>query len=65
MSLSNEDLTALVLEELSGRGFNYISGHSWMRQFVEAIATAVVAHITASADVVVTTGSSAGTYKVL
>lgn len=64
MALNAGVLKGLIVSELVNQGFVSTGGHARIEKMADAIATAVVAHITAAADVVVAGGSSAGTYKV-
>lgn len=64
MALSNESLEEKIISELQGKGFTTDGQHAFAGKMAVAIAKAVIDEITANADVVVTAGSSAGTYKV-
>lgn len=64
MALSTNVLKGLIVSELVNQGFVETGQHARIEKMAAAIAAAVVTHVTASADVVVTGGSSAGTYKV-
>lgn len=64
MSLSNSALKGLIVGEMTAQGIEVAGDHAWAEKLAEAVANAVVAHITASAQVTVSGGSSAGTYKV-
>lgn len=64
MALSASVLKGLIVTELAAQGFVATGQHARIEKMAAAIAAAVVAHITASANVVVPGGSSAGTYKV-
>lgn len=61
MALDSKDLSLKIQANLEADGFNIISQNM---KLCDAIAKAVVEHITASAEVPVDAGSSAGTYKV-
>jgi hypothetical protein len=64
MALSDSVLKELIVTEMESKGFVTSGEHARSEQLAEAIAKAVVSHITSSADVAVTAGSSAGSYKV-
>lgn len=64
MALNNRALTAMIVTQLEKQGFETTGEDSKAEELAEAIATAVVSHITASAEVTVAGGSSAGKYKV-
>lgn len=64
MALSNSTLKSMIVSELQALGFVTSGEHARAEQLAEAIANAVVSHITSSAEVAVTGGSSAGPYKV-
>lgn len=64
MALTNASLKARIVSELQAQGFVTEGEHVFTAQLAQAIANAVVAEIQASAEVPVTGGSSAGTYKV-
>lgn len=64
MALSSESLEAKIISELQAQGFTTDGTHAFAGKMAAAIAKAVIDEITANADVVVTAGSSAGTYKV-
>lgn len=64
MALSDSILKSMIVSELQAQGFVTGGEHARSEQLAEAIAKAVVAHITAAAEVPVTSGSSAGSYKV-
>lgn len=64
MALDSSTLSSLILSELESAGFTGSGQYSRAQELADAIAAAVVSHIQASADVTVTSGSSAGTYPV-
>ena len=64
MALSNSALKSEIISELQAQGFITSGEHARAEQMAEAIANAVVSHIKSSAEVAVTGGSSAGSYKV-
>lgn len=65
MALSGNTLGAKIAAELEAAGFLPKGEHTVNQPFWNAIGKAIVAHINESAEVPVTTGSSAGTYKVV
>lgn len=64
MALSSGSLEAKIIRELQAKGFITEGDHAYAGKMAAAIAKAVIDEITANADVNVTAGSSAGTYKV-
>lgn len=64
MALNSKTLKGMILTELEGKDFKTEGEHPMVAKLADAIAKAVVSHITASATVVVSEGSSAGSYKV-
>ncbi|MGL5285676.1 MAG: hypothetical protein ACRC8D_06015 [Aeromonas sp.] len=64
MALSGSTLGSLIASELKSVGFAPNGDHTVNQPFWDAIGRAIVAHIQASAEVPVTKGDSAGTYKV-
>ncbi len=64
MALSSGSLEAKIISELQAQGFITEGDHAYAGKMAAAIAKAVIDEITANADVIVTAGSSAGTYKV-
>ena len=64
MALNSSALKTLIISECNSRGFDVGNKHSRMDVLAEAIAVAVVKHITANAVVPVSGGSSSGNYKV-
>lgn len=63
MALSSGSLQGLIDSKLESAGLDF-NDKSSLKILTQAIAEAVVEHITASAQVAVTGGSSSGTYKV-
>ncbi|WP_302141740.1 hypothetical protein [Halomonas alkalicola] len=64
MALSKSSLEERVASELAALGATRQGEHSWVNRLAKAIANAVVDEIQSNAEVPVTGGSSAGTYKV-
>lgn len=64
MALSDSSLKGRIISELQAKGFVTEGEHAFVGKMAEAIAAAVVAEITSNAQVQVTGGSSAGSYKV-
>lgn len=64
MALASAALEGLIVSKLAAAGFDVSNEHAQIKVLANAIAEAVVEHITAAADVAVTSGSSAGSYKV-
>ncbi len=64
MALDGERLGGLIVAQLTGAGFVPVGQHQVSKPFWDAIGRAIVEEIKASAEVKVTAGSSAGTYKV-
>ncbi|WP_299144322.1 hypothetical protein [uncultured Vibrio sp.] len=64
MALSSQSLTDTIVSELKSKGFVTQGEHAQIANLAEAIARAVVTEITQNAQVTVTKGSSAGSYKV-
>ena len=64
MALSKESLKGKVVTELQAQGFNTEGTHAFAAKMAEAIANAVIDEITTNGQVIVTGGSSEGTYKV-
>lgn len=64
MALSKASLKEKLETELQAQGFVLDGEFAMAGRFAEAIANAVVDEITQNAQVPVTGGSSAGTYKV-
>tara|TARA_R100000789_G_scaffold84894_1_gene80604 strand:+ start:535 stop:732 length:198 start_codon:yes stop_codon:yes gene_type:complete len=64
MALSKSQLKTRIINEMKAQGANETGPFSWVEKMAEAISNAVVDEIQANAQVPVTSGSSAGTYKV-
>lgn len=64
MALSASKLEQLVLSKLQAAGFTTSGEHAKVGVIAKAVAESVVEHITADAQVPVSSGSSAGVYKV-
>ncbi len=64
MALNASALGHLIDAKLQAAGFKTVGQHAHVVTMSKAIAEAVVEHITAEAEVSVTSGSSSGTYKV-
>ncbi|EGR0992877.1 TPA: hypothetical protein NKV81_004482 [Vibrio parahaemolyticus] len=64
MALESSALEQLIVTKLNAAGFKTDGKHAHAKVMANAIAEAVVEHITGNAEVPVTGGSSAGTYKV-
>ena len=64
MAISKGSLKQKIETELKAKGFVLDGEFAMAGMMAEAIANAVVDEITQNADVKVTGGSSAGTYKV-
>lgn len=64
MALSSGSLESKIVSELQARGFTTEGEHAMAAQMAAAIAAAVVEEITSNAQVVIASGSSAGTYAV-
>lgn len=64
MALTKPSLKQKLETELKAQGFVLGGEFAMAGKFAEAIANAVVDEITQNAQVEVTSGSSAGTYKV-
>ncbi|WP_019615080.1 hypothetical protein [Psychromonas ossibalaenae] len=64
MALSKSSLKEKLETELKAQGFVLDGEFAMASKFAEAIANAVVDEITGNAQVPVTSGSSAGSYKV-
>ncbi len=63
MALDVDKTTTTVLEKLSGQGFQ-IDDAPMLKAFIEIAVETIIADIQSDAEVKVTSGSSAGTYKV-
>lgn len=64
MALSNSQLKSRIVSEMQSQGATASGQYSWVDRMAEAIANAVVDEVQANAEVPVTGGSSAGSYKV-
>ena len=64
MPLDKGSLKAKIIKEMNGKGIVTEGEFAKAADLAEAIASAVVDEITSNAQVVVTSGSSAGSYKV-
>lgn len=65
MAMNATALKGELISVLQTQGFATNSNHAWLEQFAQAIATAVVNHLTANAKANVTAGSSAGQWPIL
>lgn len=64
MAITNTSLKNKIETELVAKGFVLTGEHSRISELAEVFANAVVDEITSNAEVVVTGGSSDGTYQV-
>jgi hypothetical protein len=64
MALSKASLKSKIVANLQAQGFTTEGPHAYAAKMAEAIANAVIDEITSNGQVVVTGGSSSGTYKV-
>jgi hypothetical protein len=64
MALSQSGLKGRIVSAMESQGAKASGEHSWVEKMADAIASAVIDEITSNAEVQVTGGSSAGTYKV-
>lgn len=64
MALSSGSLENKIVSELQARGFITEGEHAKAALMAAAIAAAVIDEITSNAQVVIASGSSAGTYAV-
>lgn len=64
MALSKSQLKTRIVNEMKAKGAKETGQYSWVERMAEAISNAVVDEIQSNAQVPVTSGSSAGTYKV-
>ncbi len=64
MALDPDSLKNKIVTELQAKGFVTEGKFAKSGDLAEAIANAVVAEITANAEVIIATGNSAGTYDV-
>lgn len=64
MALSKSQLKNRIITEFEDQGATSTGQHSWVERMAEALSNAIVDEIQSNAQVPVTGGSSAGTYKV-
>ncbi len=66
MALSASTLKSAIIAEMSAQGFNITNPETGGQgeKYIEALAEAIVAHIQSNAEVIIPSGSSAGTYTV-
>lgn len=64
MALSASALASLIESKVNAVAESYRNGEKSNADALEAIAEAVVEHITSDAEVIIASGSSAGTYGV-
>lgn len=64
MPLNKPALKVLIESELLAKGFDPTNEHARLSDLAEAIANAVVDHITTSGVTVITSGSSAGSWPI-
>jgi len=64
MAISKSSLKGKIESELVSAGFVIAGEHAQASAMAQAIANAIVDEITSNAQVVVTGGSSSGTYQV-
>jgi hypothetical protein len=64
MPLTKASLEGRIVSAMEAQGANAEGEHSWVNKMASAIAQAVVEEITSNGQVVIASGSSAGTYKV-
>ncbi|RYU50025.1 hypothetical protein [Aliivibrio finisterrensis] len=64
MPLDKSSLKAKIVKEMKGKGMVTEGEFAKAADLAEAIANAVVDEITSNAQVIVASGSSAGSYKV-
>lgn len=64
MALSSQELEKRIISKLKAAGFTTEGEHAHVGIIAKAVAESVVEHITSSAEVPVTSGSSSGTYQV-
>jgi len=64
MALSKSSLKGRIISEFEAQGATATGQYSWVERMAEALANAVVDEVQQKAEVPVTSGSSAGTYKV-
>lgn len=66
MALNSNTLKTAIIENLESNGFvrNTVS-QEWLDGLSKSIADAVVEHITSQGQVIIPSGSSAGTYPII
>lgn len=64
MALNAQTLASLITAKLQQGGFATTGEHAQANTMAKAVAEAVVEHVTGQAEVPVSSGSSAGIYKV-
>jgi hypothetical protein len=64
MALSKSALKGRIISEFEAQGAVASGDHSWVDEFAEALANAIVDEIQANAKAVITGGSSAGSYSI-
>lgn len=64
MALSSSKVTNSVMNKLRSNGFATDNNHAKQEEMVKAIVEALIESIQSDAQVIVASGSSAGTYKV-
>lgn len=64
MALNHSSVVSSAMGKLSSKGFVTGNNHAQQQVMVEAIVEAVIEAITRDAQVIVASGSSAGSYKV-
>lgn len=65
MAMNASTLASAIVSQLQSQGFATTNPHAWLEDFAQAVATAVVNHLTANAKANVTAGSSAGQWPLL
>lgn len=65
MAMNAASLKTEITALLTASGFDVTNEHAKVADLAEAIASAVTTHIAANAEVVIDSGSSAGTYQVV
>jgi 6,7-dimethyl-8-ribityllumazine synthase len=64
MAMDAATLENIIISKVEAAGFITNGEHSFFNVLAQAVAEAVVEHISSTAEVPVTSGSSAGSYKV-
>ena len=64
MAMETGGLEALIVQTMEAGGFKTTGEHAYAGKLARALAEAIVPYIKANAEVVVSGGSSSGTYKV-